>query len=510
MEKDETVASFPNKFVFLAPSGKEASFVAEVEACIKKEWKDLSDLVLSWIGCNDEADNALRTMFNRQVDNWWQFSWSSAHLVTLKNQADIETLFAKKKFASLFETIQDFSREFSSANHVYPVSHSLVQTVMAVGKNTPVTTRAKEPGMKCPVCGELEILHDLAGKGHDAFAYKSATKKFWQRLSRRFSSSGLTDDGTDTSGSSMVKEDEQLCAICSIKRFAPNALEKLGKTHVLRRVFRDGSFPSTTQLATVEFRDRLKEKGLLPPDMGQCRGLELQLVDELHDGEDGSGRYSKEVDTLLKNARKSGIIRDETDNYYAILMMDGDKIGELVNGTSIAARWQDVLHPELVNRYKSGILKAKAEMWERYLDRQRILSPALHATLSESLGVFSLYAVPRIINAHQGKLIYAGGDDVAAVLPLSKAFDAARKIQQAYNMRFATLSARGVTELGTETDGTWPVLVLPGIGENISISASILICHHKQTPSGSTGRGTSPAGLPGQRTLEDVMPLPSA
>jgi len=97
MEKDESVASFPNKFVFLAPSGKEASFVAEVETCIKREWKTLADLVLTWIGCDGDDNNALRTLFNRQVDNWWQFSWSSAHLVTLKSQADIETLFAKGK-----------------------------------------------------------------------------------------------------------------------------------------------------------------------------------------------------------------------------------------------------------------------------------------------------------------------------------------------------------------------------------------------------------------------------
>lgn len=489
MEKDETVASFPNKFVFLAPTGRESSFVAQVEDSIRREWKTLADLVLTWIGCDDEDEGrALRTMFNRQVDNWWQFSWSSSRLVSLRDQADIETLFVQEKFADLFETIRDFSKAFPAANHVYPVSHSLVQTVMAVGKNVPVTTRSPEPGMKCPVCGELEILHDLPGKDHEASIYKSATDKFWQHLSRRFVSSSAPD-GTDASGSGMIKKDEKLCAICSIKRFAPTALEKFGKTHVLHRIFKDGDFPSTTWMATVEFRGRLKEKGLLPPEQEACRRLERKLVDELHDGENNAVICSKDVAALLQDARKNEIFRDEPDNYYAVLMMDGDKIGDLVNGTTIAATWKDVLHPELVERYTGGTLKAKQEMWRKYLDRQRILSPALHAALSESLGVFSLYAVPRIIKDHLGKLIYAGGDDVAAVLPLSTAFDAARKIQQAYNMRFATLSERGVMELGTETDGTSPVLVLPGTGENISISAAILICHHKQPLRGALEEG---------------------
>ncbi|MDA3787207.1 MAG: type III-B CRISPR-associated protein Cas10/Cmr2 [Desulfobacula sp.] len=486
MEKDETVASFPNKFVFLAPSGQEAEFVTEVEERIQKEWKALADIVLSWIDAGD--DPALRSMFNRQVENWWQFSWSSAHLVSLKNQADIETLFEKEKFASLFKTIKDFSRKYSNADYVYPVTHSLVQTIMAVGKNAPVAVRNKEPGMKCPVCGELEILHDLSGSDHGAAGYKDATDKFWQRLSRRFSNSG-SSDSPEAYGSSMIKKDEKLCAICSIKRFAPNALEKLGKTHLLRRVFRDGNFPSTTELATVEFRDRLKQEGLLPSDKERCTPLERQLIDELHEREQESGKYSEDVTRLLKAAKKKNITRDETDNYYAVLMMDGDKIGELVNGTSIEAKWKDVLHPRLIGQYTKGILKAEWDLWTDYLDNQRILSPALHATLSESLGVFSLYAVPRIINAHQGKLIYAGGDDVVAVLPLSKAFDAARKIQQAYNMRFATLSDHGVRELGPETDGTVPIMVLPGKGDGISISASILICHHKQPLRGALEEG---------------------
>lgn len=490
MEKDEAVASFPNKFVFLAPSGQEEAFVKAVEERIQKEWKALADIVLSWIdpGAGTGADAALASIFNRQVENWWQFSWSSAHLVSLKDQPDIETLFEKEKFANLFKTIEDFSRKYSRADYVYPVTHSLVQTIMAVGKNIPVASRDKEPGIKCPVCGELEILHNLPGSGHGAPEYKDAADKFWQGISQRFSNPGWSDV-SETYGSSMVKKDEQLCAICSIKRFSPNALEKLGKTHILRRVFRDGSFPSTTELATVEFRERLKHEGLLSVETDRSGNLERRLIDELHEREQESGGYSEDVAKLLKAAKKKNIIRDETDNYYAVLMMDGDKIGELVNGASIAAKWRDVLHPRLVEQYTRGILKADWDLWENYLDRQRILSPALHATLSESLGVFSLYAVPRIINAHQGKLIYAGGDDVAAVLPLSKAFDAARKIQQAYNMGFATLSDQGVTELGPETDGTVPVMVLPGKGERISISASLLICHHKQPLRGALEEG---------------------
>ena len=374
IHRDETVASFPNKFVFLAPAGKEERFAAEVEARIRREWKSLAETVSTWMG--DEG--AFKALFNRQVDNWWQFSWSSSHFVRLENSSDIKELFDEKKFEHLFKTIEDFSREYKNADYVYPVSHSLVQTLMAVGKNAPATTRNPEPGIKCPVCGELEILHDLSGTDHGAGEYKKAADEFWKRISRRFS-------GRDGSGGGMIKDEEQLCAICSIKRFAPNALEKLGKDHVLRKIFRDGSFPSTTELATVEFREKLKKKGILQEDQGRAGRLEQQLIDELHESE--SSGYSLEIRNLLKDAQQHGIFKDEPDSYYAVLMMDGDRIGDLVNGTTIAARWKDVLHPDLVRRYENGILKVKYDdLWKDYLNKQRILSPALHATLSESLG----------------------------------------------------------------------------------------------------------------------------
>ncbi|MCK5332944.1 MAG: hypothetical protein KAJ24_00385, partial [Candidatus Aenigmarchaeota archaeon] len=93
---------------------------------------------------------------------------------------------------------------------------------------------------------------------------------------------------------------------------------------------------------------------------------------------------------------------------------------------------------------------------------------------------FSLYAVPSIIKKHKGKLIYAGGDDVAAVLPLSSALSAADTIRKVYNMRFASISSDGICEVFEKADGTAPVFLFLGNGEGISISAALLVCHHKQ------------------------------
>ena len=462
LKKDATVASFPNKFVFLAPSGKEELFVDEIKKRIQEKWKEFSGIVLEYLGVKGKPSE---TIFNRQTGSWWQFSWSCSNLIKLDNQDDIGMLFGKEKYSTQFETIKKFSENFHAADTVYPVTHSLVQTALAASKSRPMAVRKPEPGIKCPVCGELEILHNISSsENSSAGEYKNAADTFWEELSDRF-------------GESTIKPNEKLCAICSIKRFAPEAIKKTGETHILKQLFVSDKFPSTTEMATCEFRKKIKDAGILMDEK-----LELKLIDELHEKDND---YSEEVKQLLKDIERKGIKRTDEDNYYAILMMDGDKMGDLVNGSTIAAKWCDVLHPELVSRYETETLKEKDNLWKEYLGKKRILSPALHTTISESLGAFSLYAVPSVIKRHKGKLIYAGGDDVAAVLPLSSALSAADTIRKVYNMRFASISSDGICEVFEKADGTSPVFLFPGNGKGISISAALLVCHHKQPLRGS-------------------------
>lgn len=481
--EDATVASFPNKFVFLAPAGMEDKFVEKIEARIRKEWKELSEIVLDWLGEKAGEKKHLKPIFDRQTDNFWQFNWSSAYLVTLDKEKDINKLFDEKKFRHIFQTIEDFAKyniykKKDQPDYVYPVTHSLVQTVMAASKSVPITTRESktrirepEPGIKCPVCGEFEILHEISGKDYQPSQYKKISEKFWNRISK-------------SRGEATVKEGEQLCSICAIKRMAPHAIKELGKDHILNSVFKNGKFPSTTEMATVELRDKLRADGELPPlsPSDDISKTEEDWIEQRHEGADDH-------------------IKEEQDKYYAILMMDGDRMGDLVNGKTVEAKWRDVLHPELVKRYDDGMLKANADLWQNvvikkedcsegndqlneqrrgYLNEKRIISPALHSALSESLGAFALHAVPRIIKDCQGKLVYAGGDDVAAVLPLSRAFEATAKIQKAYNTKFAAINENGVTELKDITNGETPVILLPGTGKDISISGAIVILHHKQ------------------------------
>lgn len=113
----------------------------------------------------------------------------------------------------------------------------------------------------------------------------------------------------------------------------------------------------------------------------------------------------------------------ESNTYYAILAMDGDDMGKWVSGTKTPP-WKDVLsgHADDPKTPLGYFAKQWGEGWEKV----RVpLTPSFHAALSEALGNFSLYCARQIVDAFGGQLIYAGGDDVLAMLPAPQAVDCA-------------------------------------------------------------------------------------
>ena len=104
-----------------------------------------------------------------------------------------------------------------------------------------------------------------------------------------------------------------------------------------------------------------------------------------------------------------------------------------------------------------------------------------HAMISDSLNNFARYAVQPAIQKAGGRLIYAGGDDVCAVLPLSTALDAADKIRKAYTYSFAKYTAHGAEPITVASPDMPSVGMNMGSGaKGISISGAIVLAHHKE------------------------------
>lgn len=78
--------------------------------------------------------------------------------------------------------------------------------------------------------------------------------------------------------------------------------------------------------------------------------------------------------------------------YFAILQMDGDNMGTYFTGDD----------------------------------------PDKYSEVSERLAVFSKEKVPKIIKKHKGMLVYSGGDDVLAFLPVNRVLDAAYELRREF------------------------------------------------------------------------------
>ena len=62
----------------------------------------------------------------------------------------------------------------------------------------------------------------------------------------------------------------------------------------------------------------------------------------------------------------------------------------------------------------------------------RLVSPAYHLQFSEALSNFALRCARPIVESFKGRLIYAGGDDVLAMLPADQALDCAEALRVAF------------------------------------------------------------------------------
>lgn len=110
------------------------------------------------------------------------------------------------------------------------------------------------------------------------------------------------------------------------------------------------------------------------------------------------------------------------DNYFAILAMDGDKMGEWISGAKT---------PFFMGQLK----KNTREYFEKLkipTELRRLVSPGYHLQFSEALSNFANKIAGSIVEKHGGSLIYAGGDDVMAALPAKNALKCAEELRNAF------------------------------------------------------------------------------
>ncbi|WP_349618209.1 type III-B CRISPR-associated protein Cas10/Cmr2 [Azotobacter salinestris] len=373
--------SVPNRFKALTaevPADFQPQLVTE---SVQAAWRALADCV--WRNDLAEiADERTHTIWERQVENFWEISW----------------VLSADEGANLLDRRKNWRN---------PVAPS-------------------EPGHKCMM---MDGWQELSGV---LVSNMNEVNQFWERLI----ASGKPGMQTD------LRKGEQLCALAFIKRrFSrwfdqvqvplpggdqtihgwrlPSAVPSvsfLAAAHWIAEAIEKAPLPAFEQFAAAArqlssyseaahvggdafeidilcVRDAARRRQQQEPGFRRLwAGLDGQLYfptalqnPRLFDDQQGAGKVLKALKELRSAADMPGL----PSPYYAILLMDGDQLG--------------------------------SHMGEK----------AKQGPISRALNNFTAQAGD-LVRKHNGFLVYAGGDDVLALLPLEDALPAAADLQACY------------------------------------------------------------------------------
>lgn len=414
----------------------------------------------------------------------------------------------------------------------YSLLYALAERGLGARKVLRDFDQAAEHGEKCTVCGERAALHGRDGS-------RAGVRRFWAALANQLKAEGRHAE---------VKPDgrERLCAVCAVKRFAQRAFfePQLGlrggfpsTSTIASASFREQlmqllkSRPLTDDVwdpvlafhqELVRARSRggeaiprpvrseavprlaalLREfpEGKAREVMGDLLEYDGDLfypatysVDSFRDSygldflPEDVGSLRRGLERLLRRASLAGVAGPCA--YFSVLVMDGDEIGAWLSGVRLPA-FREALNSQAVDLFRRQWARGRLLDWQPLVDggSRRLLGPASHAAISHALSNFALYCVtPVVEDLYPGRVVYAGGDDLLALLPADCALAAARDLRALY-------SGQATVDVGA--DGRWlRVIPEPGghrsgflrvggswllaMGPAATISAGIAIAHHR-------------------------------
>lgn len=389
--KEPTQGSIPNRFKGLVAEVNPNTFNPHaVVKSVQEAWKALAEEVwkadLEHVKTKDGKNDIQRNIWNRQINNFWDMSW-----IITENETDTSALDKRKNWRTY--------------------------------------TPPEEAGVKCMM---MDGWQELSGEQRPN---REKMNIFWDTV-RENGRNGMKSD---------LRENEALCAIAFVKRRFSRHFHKLDHTMSRYPLLKDGELvkdknnklvesdgwqlkgwkvptavPSVVYMAAVHWLEQLLEKAdankledfyqsayTLTGEYGEW-ATNIKCLDQAWGNRewkalDGNVFFRTTLENLnifkdqtlantvlekLNSVRNSADLPEPTP-FYAILLMDGDSLG------------------------------------------MHMSNPDMHYSITQGLADFT-NGVPAIVQDNNGFLIYAGGDDVLAILPLEDAITCAAKLRTHY------------------------------------------------------------------------------
>ena len=464
-KKDLSRPSLPNRWLVVCPKEKAEVLAKKAEKNIREKLNEIIKNCGKMLGLENEFNEL------KNQSNFLEVYWAVLNLPKESELNDFES-----NYSSNFELPKNFKEFLENSKSIYKPNlgtyfslfQSATEKIMGARKSirVPVEKGKEEKGYKCTLCGIREVVHK---KEIEVNNYKQL-KEDWQ---------GLSKDINKKSGFNTVKKNERLCSVCLTRRVINKEPNKLLGIDL------ETNFPSVVEIAVADFKYKLADESKKNTDLknkiidflraipnefktistlsrveGICSSNGLNdlaklegefLFEELIDNneeleKDKKAGIKKKLKLLLEEAKKSDIPKPTP--YLGFLYFDGDKMGEWISGTHREYPiLKNLIHPDVVGVLENlkeppffeddnnpvNLDKAKGD-YNNILSITPPKTPSTQSFISSTLLDFSLHIARYIAEQkHIGKLVYAGGDDVVIMAPLSQILEIAKDIREAFS-----------------------------------------------------------------------------
>ena len=391
--------SVPNIFTFKVSVDQSSMVASKAIAGFNGAWRQICDAVWDkYVKPVCEAGNGTEEIWQRQTEGFWEISW---------------------------------------------VAGENAEQIMRVRKLWRTHWLPEEPGDKCTMMPELQ---ELSGwiRAQDA----DKQNKFWETMRNRILISRHD-----------LEDNERLSAIALIKRlFSRKEIirQSLGWNFDLDVT----NWPSTVAIAAEPWCRHLfiSSKG-----HGLAARYAANVIAVDKDAQGGGVEY------LLPDVPKEAVSFAKLDaNYFyqafvkkEVALLDDIKRKQLLESLKEMTELED----ESEKGKKGEKLGGPSSYYALLLADGDLLGKVVRKLGSEivsaALSIFTAQ-VPKLVKEHHGITVYAGGDDVFALLPIDKALRCALVLEEVYRQAFERTVAQGQPAGGA------------------TLSAAVLFAHARQ------------------------------
>lgn len=364
-----TQGSIPNRFKGLVTAVDPKTFEPEqVVSAVQEAWKALADKVWKE-DLGCGSDNPAVVIWERQIPNFWDMSW-----VITPDPTDSSVLDKRKNWRSY--------------------------------------TPPDEPGVKCAM---MDGWQELSG---ESSPNRKAMDVFWK---------GVRDNGKQGMKSDLA-EGEALCAMAFVKRRFSRHFAKLD--HPMQQGWRlkgwavSSAVPSVTYMAAVHWLEQAIKEAQ-PDVLHAFHDAAAKLTGEEY------GEWDTNIHCLdqLPQSKKFKYLRSLDGNVFFKSMLENSRIfkdqkqADIVKTALKAVNDSAKIEP--VSPFYAILLMDGDSLGSHMSDTKK------QSAITHGLDKFTK-GVPAIVQQHNGFLIYAGGDDVLAILPLEDAIACAAALRALY------------------------------------------------------------------------------